>query len=242
MLDEMTDAALQVLAKNPNGFVLMVEAASIDKQAHNMDAERWILDTIEFDRAVARVKAFAAANPDTLVIVTADHECAGVNILGISSVSASALAARATSGGGPEQLRDPVVSSLGFPLYGIMADGYPATTNPDRKLLIGYAAGADRYEDWLSNPRPIQDSQQPFFGAPPLNAYPANPTTRKVAGGYFIAGQVPGTSASHTASDIPLSAYGRGAAQFTGVMDNTDVFFKIMKAVLVGSDGIVSER
>jgi alkaline phosphatase len=46
----------------------------------------------------------------------------------------------------------------------------------------------------------------------------------------------------HTASDIPLSAYGRGAALFTGTQDNTDVFFRIMKAVLVGADGTVAER
>ncbi len=63
MLDEMTSQALQVLNKNPNGFVLMVEAASIDKQAHNMDTERWILDTIEFDHTIAVAKDFQAANP-----------------------------------------------------------------------------------------------------------------------------------------------------------------------------------
>ncbi len=252
MLDEMTDAALQVLAKNPNGFVLMIEGASIDKQAHNMDSERWILETIEFDRAVARAKAFASANPDTLVLITADHECAGVNIIGASTVTQASLNARANSGGGAAQLRDPATGSAipvvgtydlaGFPIYGIQPDGYPATTNPDRKMLIGYAAASDRYEDWQSSPRPLQDSQQPFNNAAPLNTYPADPTKRKVAGGYFIAGQVFGTSAVHTASDIPLSAYGRGAALFTGAMDNTDVFFKAMKAALVGADNTIAER
>jgi alkaline phosphatase len=43
MLDEMIAKAIQVLSKNPNGFYLMVEGGSIDKQAHNMDTERWIL-------------------------------------------------------------------------------------------------------------------------------------------------------------------------------------------------------
>ena len=246
MLDEMTDAALTILAKNPAGFVLMVEGASIDKQAHNMDTDRWILETIEFDRAIARAKAFAAANPDTLVLVTADHECAGVNIIGASTVTQASLNARANSGGGAAQLRDPSVVGTydlaGFPIYGIQPDGYPATTNPDRKMLIGYAAGSDRYEDWQSNPRPIQDTQQPFNSTAPLNSYPADPTKRKTAGGFFIAGQVPGTSAVHTASDIPLSAYGRGAALFTGTMDNTDVFFRTMKAVLVGADTTIAER
>ncbi|MEI8088694.1 MAG: alkaline phosphatase [Opitutaceae bacterium] len=246
MLDEMTDAALTVLAKNTNGFVLMVEGASIDKQAHNMDSDRWILETIEFDRAIARAKAFAAANPDTLVIISADHECAGVNIIGASTVTASSLAQRSISpDSGVVGLRDQVVGTYdlaGFPVYGIMPDGYPATTNPDRKLLIGYAANSDRYENWISNPQPLQDSQQPFNGTAPLNTYPADPTKRDVVGNYFIAGQVPGSSAVHTASDIPLSAYGRGAAAFTGAYDNTTVFFKMASSVLVGTSTTIAER
>jgi len=57
MLDEMTDKALNVLdAQSPNGFVPMVEGASIDKHANNMDSERWILDTIEFDQVIASPK------------------------------------------------------------------------------------------------------------------------------------------------------------------------------------------
>lgn len=246
MLDEMTDAALSVLSKNPNGFVVMIEGASIDKQAHNMDTERWILETLEFDRAIARAKAFAAANPDTLVIITADHECSGANIIGASVVSTASLAQRASNpASGVAGLRDQVVGTYdlaGFPVYNILGDGYPSTTNPDRKLLIGYAANSDRYEDWFSNARPLRDSQQPFNSAAPLNTYPNDPTQRDTVGGYFIAGQVPGSSAVHTASDIPLSAYGRGAVAFTGAMDNTDVFFKMMRGVLVGTTTTLSER
>jgi alkaline phosphatase len=95
MLDEMTAKALEVLSQNKKGFTLMVEGASIDKQAHNMDSERWILDTIEFDRAVAVCKNFAQNNPDTLVIITADHECAGINIIGGSRVTNADLQTRA---------------------------------------------------------------------------------------------------------------------------------------------------
>lgn len=40
MLDEMTEKAIAVLSRDREGFVLMVEGASIDKQAHNMDTER----------------------------------------------------------------------------------------------------------------------------------------------------------------------------------------------------------
>jgi alkaline phosphatase len=256
MLDEMADKALSVLSKNPNGFVLMVEGASIDKQAHNMDTDRWILETIEFDKAVARCRTFAEQNPDTLVVVTADHECAGINIIGSSRVNAATLASQAANPsyitnvfpntvGGVATKYTNVISTLrtnvgtydlaGFPVYPVANDGYPSTMDPDFKMLVGYAASADRFEDYVSNPYPLQDSQQPAVKVAPLNGYPKEPVNRDVAGGTFITGQVNDSTAVHTASDIPVSAFGRGAAAFTGVMDNTDVFFRAMQAVLGGA-------
>ena len=235
MLDEMTRSALQVLSKNRNGFVAMIEGASIDKQAHNMDSERWILETIEFDRAVQVAKDFAEQNPDTLVIVTADHECSGAAIIGASTVTNAALVA--AGGTGTTGLRDKLVGAYdaaGFPKYSINVDGYPATTEIDRKMLIGYGANADRYEDWVVNATPLQDSQQPFVGQPPLNSFPKEPINRDTTG-FLVTGQVGGGTAVHTATDIPLSALGRGSRLFTGVMDNTDVFFKIMQVAIGGN-------
>jgi alkaline phosphatase len=237
MLDEMTEKALAVLSRNRKGFVLMVEAASIDKQAHNMDTERWIYDTIEFDRAIAVAKRFAERNPDTLAIVTADHECAGVNIIGGSRLTQAVLEDRAISGGAEAQLRNGVVGTYetaGFPRYKIESDGYPSTADVDYRMLIGYAANADRYEDWISNEKPLQDSQQPFVKETPLNEYPAGPLNRDTAGNFRVTGQIGDPVAAHTASDIVLSAYGRGASAFTGVMDNTDVFFKAAQAAIGG--------
>jgi len=244
MLDEMADKALQVLSRNSKGFILMVEAASIDKQAHNMDSDRWILDTIEFDYAIAKCRAFQEANPDTLVIVTADHECSGAAIIGASLVANTVLQERAASGKGRseeesrELLRDKTVGTYehaGFPKYETASDGYPVTTDPDNKMLIGYAANVDRYEDWLTNPRPINDGQHPLGKVPPLSSYPDGPMKRDEAGGFFITGQAPGNLAVHTAGDIPLSAAGRGAELFGGSMDNTDVFFKVMQAAIGGT-------
>lgn len=88
----------------------------------------------------------------------------------------------------------------------------------DFKMLIGYAGSGNRYEDWLTNP------------------VPASPTARDLAGDFFIAGQATGnSSAVHTASDIPLSAGGRGSSLFTGTMENVDVFFKAMQALIGGA-------
>ena len=236
MLDEMTAQALKVLNRNEKGFLLMVEGASIDKQAHNMDTERWILDVIEFDRAVQVAQDFAKAQGDTLVIVTADHECAGASLIGGSIVTDGKLQ-ELIQLGGVENLREKVVGTYEkarFPTYLIDKDGYPAQTNIDNRLLIGYGANIDRHEDWRTNKLPLQDEQQPLVKKEPLSAYPIKPLQRDAEGKFLITGQVPGTSAAHTATDIPLSAYGPGAWSFTGVQDNTDVFFKLSQAALGG--------
>ncbi|MBI2799226.1 MAG: alkaline phosphatase [Gammaproteobacteria bacterium] len=241
LLEEMTDKALNVLdANSPNGFVLMVEGASIDKQAHNMDTERFIVDTIEFDRAIGKAKQYALTHPDTLVIVTADHECAGVAVIGASRVNNASLVTRSASGlgtaaGGP---RNGVVGTYElarFPSYTIAGDGYPQSTDPDFKMLIGYGANADRREDWLTNPKPLRDGQQPGNAVVPLNTYPNLPINRDVAGGFMVTGQIEDAVAAHTANDIPLSAMGRGASLLNGTLDNTDVFFKMMQAAVGGT-------
>ncbi len=227
MLDEMTDAALKVLAKNPNGFVAMIEGASIDKQAHLMDSDRWPLEVIEFDRAIAVAKEFAQKNPDTLVLVTADHECSGAAIIGASTKTAADLEANPALG------KDAVgvYEAAKFPKYTIAEDGYPTTTNIDHKMLIGYGANADRYETWLPNAFPTKDTQQPF----PPSESPANPSVRNEGVGFLVVGQVAGDQAVHTGTDIPLSAYGRGSSLFTGVFDNTEVMFKIGQAAVGGA-------
>ena len=240
MLEEMTDKALQVLdANSPKGFVLMVEAASIDKQSHNMDADRMILDTIEFDRAIDKVKQYALAHPDTLVIVTADHENGGAAVIGAARVSRADLVKRSTAGagthpGGPRAGVVGTYEAARFPSYAIAADGYPRSTDPDFKMLIGYGANADRHEDWLTNARPVRDSWQPASEVAPINTLPGTPMQQDVAGGYTVTGQVEDPVAAHTANDVPLSAMGRGAAQMTGTLDNTDVFFKLMQAAVGG--------
>lgn len=77
-LAEMTGAALERLAADPHrGFFLMVEGASIDKQAHRRNPCGEIGELRAFDLAVQAGRRFANSHPNTLIIVTADHGQAG---------------------------------------------------------------------------------------------------------------------------------------------------------------------
>jgi alkaline phosphatase len=73
--------ALDLLSRNKNGFFLMVEGSQIDDAGHFNNTTYNVQEVLDFDQQVGRAFAFAAANGETLVIVTADHETGGYSII-----------------------------------------------------------------------------------------------------------------------------------------------------------------
>jgi len=80
-LSEMTDAALDILDNDPDGFFLMIEGGRIDHAGHVNDIERNVRETAQFSATVDLVLDWAAGRTDTLVIVTADHETGGMTVV-----------------------------------------------------------------------------------------------------------------------------------------------------------------
>lgn len=80
MLAEATQKAIELLNRNTRGFFLMVEASQIDWGAHVNDPNYVLEETWDLDVAVGVALKFAARDPNTLVIVTADHETGGMSI------------------------------------------------------------------------------------------------------------------------------------------------------------------
>ncbi|XP_057602470.1 intestinal-type alkaline phosphatase-like [Hippopotamus amphibius kiboko] len=71
-LEEMTEAALRVLSRNPRGFYLFVEGGRIDHGHHESRAYRALTEAVMFDTAIARASRLTE-EADTLTLVTADH-------------------------------------------------------------------------------------------------------------------------------------------------------------------------
>jgi len=158
-LVEMFDSALRLLAADASGtpgFFLMAEAALIDKRAHAADACGQIGDTIELDAVVARARAFAYANPGTLVIVVGDH------------------------------------------------DHTPQIVDPDFARV---------------NPG-ITTTLETADGVPMTIAYATSTFTFKQ---------------QHTGAQLPIAAYGAGAAAVAGRMDHTDVFALMAATLRIGA-------
>ena len=71
-LTDMSIKAIDILARNPQGYFLMIEGGRIDHGSHNNNAYRTLTDAVAFNEAIKAV--MAKVNTDeTLVIVTADH-------------------------------------------------------------------------------------------------------------------------------------------------------------------------
>lgn len=73
--------ALSVLEKDsPDGFFLMVESAIIDGYGHNNDSEGMIEEMQEFNQTLKALVAYVQEHPNTLLVVTADHETGGTSV------------------------------------------------------------------------------------------------------------------------------------------------------------------
>jgi len=66
--------------RSQKGFFLMIEGSQIDWACHQRDGKNAVLETLDFDRAIGEALKFAAADKNTLLIVTADHETGGMCI------------------------------------------------------------------------------------------------------------------------------------------------------------------
>lgn len=80
-LPERVLMALQTLESDPDGFFLMVEGSRIDTSAHENDLPETVRETLDFDRAVGVVLEWMKKHPDTLLVVTADHQTGGLSLL-----------------------------------------------------------------------------------------------------------------------------------------------------------------
>ncbi len=78
-LSQCTQLALNLL-DNENGFFLMVESCGTDKYGHDNVMMGKLASVTTLDRTLAAILLFMQDNPDTLLIVTSDHETGGVQL------------------------------------------------------------------------------------------------------------------------------------------------------------------
>jgi alkaline phosphatase len=223
-LTEMTQSAIDVLSRNPNGFFLMVEAALIDKFNHPLDWERAAFDTIMLSNAVQIAKDFAKTHPDTLIIVTPDHTHSG-SISGVVHDEKP----------GPLREKVGIYAEAGYPNYP-KADiqGYPNQIDVSKRLAFFYGNYPDHYETL----HPKLDGTFVPAIKDESGKYVANPKYIQLQeDAIHVGGNLPShqDTGVHTADDALLNAQGPGSEKFKGFMDNTEVFKVMVESLGLGS-------
>ncbi len=148
----MTSKAIDLLkAKSATsgnkGFYLQVEGALIDKRSHANDAAQTLDEIKAFDDAVKVALDFAKADGHTLVIVTADHECAGFNIIEKGSFTNAEAAAPPANddAGNPANSSNPAhtaAANVKDPARSAFAPAYFRTADDPAGVQDGNPAGS----------------------------------------------------------------------------------------------------
>ncbi|KAI8394028.1 alkaline-phosphatase-like protein [Radiomyces spectabilis] len=230
-LDDMTLKALEVLKKRggKDGFFLMSEAASVDKQLHGLDYPRAWAELIELDVTVKKTVEWLKKNgefEDTLILVTADHTHS-FDVWG--SVDQEYIAKQT----GEEEKRNAigVYERAGWPGYfDEDGDGFPDNWNPRVTLAAGTAGAPDHYEAWQlakSGPRFGSEKDGHWWRA-----------SEKDEVGNFGAGlkwngnlPVDKKVGVHSISDVFIYANGPSSELFGRTYENWDLFFKMTQAM-----------
>ncbi|KFA75524.1 hypothetical protein S40288_01214 [Stachybotrys chartarum IBT 40288] len=227
-LKEMTLKAIDVLSTRggDNGFFLMSEAASVDKQMHAMDYDRALGDLLELDdtvRATIDKLGELGILDETLVVVSADHGH-GFDVWGSADTEYLAAQdddrAKRRAVGTYEKSGQSQYTSAGNLNYGT-GHSFPANWEPRYAIAGGLGATPDHRENYKVHRSPRSPTTR-------LNGeYYANPSD--APDGFLVNGTLPTDEAVgvHSLTDVPVYAWGPCQETFSGTYSNIDVFYKI---------------
>lgn len=216
-LADITRKGLDVLSGADRGFVLQVEAGRIDHANHGNDPGALVHDWMAADEALGEIVDFVDRNPDTLLILAADHDTGGGAIYGLGPGYGLATQAfetlgrrrasheylfREVMGDAPSaaDIREAVREHLGVPVSAEQAAHLEQIVNRELRPAHASAQGS-----WASN-----------HFAHALSEIPSGEADRPNIG--FATG-------SHTGGLVPVLTYGAGVTPGNlGVVDNTELF------------------
>ena len=212
-LSTMTKAATKQL-ENDNGYFLLVEASQIDWAGHSNDIAAAMAEMTDLAKTVEYLEQYVAKNPDTLVVLTADHSTGGFTI-----------AANGKYEWNPEVLRTMQRSPQKI------AEHFAKTDITIKAASKQFNFAVTQAEVMLLQQAKEQTSEHlvDFYGlnenAQKDQVKPSIETTIYIAVKKLIDKRTNSgwTSSGHTAIDVPVYAFGKSSELFIGQIDNTDI-------------------
>lgn len=206
-LAEMTKAALTRLQPAPEGFFLLVEGARIDHAGHANDAAGSIHDQMAFEDAIGTALEFIDAHPDTLLVITTDHGCGGIQMNGVS--------AKPNQGFAPG-------------LYNASSSCFDTLRGFNRSFEWMKQNGVSG----LSGPK-LAEALEQYTGLKltPDEVKAAQGLKLAIAALFQAHTGVGWTSGNHTGELVEFCAYGPGSRNFPAFMQNYEVHSLVLKSM-----------
>lgn len=246
-LAEYTQAGIDLLSTDEDGFFMMVESGKVDWALHANDAVSALQDMVAFDESIGKAIAFYNEHPDdTLIVVTGDHECGGLTLGATESAYASnfeLLQYQKVSAEKMGRLLNELLPSSDEEKTALLADetaleakfievlalisenfGLGDESKNEALALSDYERSRlhDAYVTQLGQDIGLSDEEKK------LRYWYYNHITVTTTHLLNNKAGLAFTTYSHTALPVPVYALGVGADDFNGGYDNTDVAKKIM--------------
>lgn len=232
-----------------SGFFLMFENTGTDMAGHANELDWYVVETRATDEMVAICLKFACENPDTLVVMTADHETGGVLLRKGWEDDASKI--KFSSSGHSKQ--DVPVYALGYEEYAKLFANQKMLNAQVGKLLAytmgiteNYGMPVDEYGEKYS----IEEILAGTYGKEETTTAPADDTK-------YLDGKVLGVMAKDAATEIKFTLPNMttaahammtvavkapaGATHLT-ITDNTDAANKLVDQDLNGENNYLADQ
>ncbi len=216
-LAQMTRKAIELLARAPKGYFLMVEGGRIDHAHHAGNARRALGETIELSNAVRVARELTNAD-ETLIVVTADHSHT-FTISGYPKRGNPILGLVVGSSGESPLGTTPAPDLTGLPYTTL---GY--ANGP------GYVGASDAQPEGPKRlPHFAKRSSAPKLGRPDLSDVDTESSL------YLQEATLPLASETHGGEDVPVYAGGPSAALFHGSREQSFIYHALAAALGIAS-------
>ena len=224
-LAEMTAKGIELL-ENPNGFFMMVEGGKIDWAGHANDAATNLRDVLALDDAVRVAVEYQKTHPDTLIVVTGDHETGGMTMGFAGTGYAFYMERLANQKCSTDFLSDYIRGNRPNSFAALIPFleenfGFRFEKTAEKNPMTLTAAEREALETAFRH-----DLRLAREGKKDDEAYDAAKITRLPTAVKNIISHKCGigwTSGSHTALPVLTTASGPDAERFAGFIDNTDI-------------------
>lgn len=212
-LSAMTKVAIKQL-ENSKGYFMLVEASQVDWAGHSNDIATAMAEMSDLAKTMEYLEEYVKQNPDTLVILTADHSTGGLTV-----------GARGKYEWHPEVLR--TMKSSPSTIAKQLANSQ--ITQQELSKLLNFDVTNNEVEqieaakifavEEITTYKSLDEQEKLKTKEPTMN----NIISSAIKNIIDIRTNTGWTSGGHTAIDVPLHTLGKSSEVLKGKVDNTDV-------------------